>query len=488
MKTLILLCAPLAACLSAFAQPSPDTLWSRVVAGPCMDFGMCVAQTSTGGYVIGGQTQEPDYGNRHSYMIMLSSTGRPVGARNLPMGNRMDAITDMYQLPNDSGFVACGLADTLGDLTFNGFVMRTDLTGQQQWAHRFGTFGDERPSSIIPSADGGYLIAGTYTPLGGAQPDKVLLVKVNGEGTFQWSRTYGGAGLDQGARIRPAGDDTYFIVGTTNSYGHGNFDIYLLKVNASGDTLWTRCYGGPNAEMGMDLMVLGDGGLLISGSTESFGHGGSDLYLVRTNSAGDTLWTSAIGGENDEDGGMLAAGPEGSFVLAGRSYSYGDQFGDLCLVGVDATGNELWHRTYGGDSYEWTDALARTADQGYIMVGNTLSFGAESNDIYVVKTGPHTTVDADVRTGILPSNFTLSAYPNPFNPVTTLAYSLPAASRVTVTVFDVNGREVRVLEDGIRTAGEHVTQFDGLGLSSGVYFGQIVAGEYSRTQKLVLMK
>jgi len=111
-----------------------------------------------------------------------------------------------------------------------------------------------------------------------------------------WTKTYGGENWDEGFSVQETSDSGYIITGRTNSFGVGQFDVYLIKTNANGDTLWTRTYGGINQDGGYSVQQTLDSGYIIVGMTASFGVDSGDVYLIKTDSIGDTIWTKTYGG------------------------------------------------------------------------------------------------------------------------------------------------------------------------------------------------
>ena len=111
-------------------------------------------------------------------------------------------------------------------------------------------------------------------------PD-VYLVKTNSGGTATWTRIYGGSGWEEGFLVRQTSDNGYIIVGRADSFGAGGFDVWVLKADSNGDTLWAETYGGAGDDVGHSGQQTTDGGYIIAGSTDSFGRGGKEVFLVK---------------------------------------------------------------------------------------------------------------------------------------------------------------------------------------------------------------
>ena len=201
-----------------------------------------------------------------------------------------------------------------------------------------------------------------------------------------WSNHYGGVYSDNGYACVQTRDGGYAAVGSTYSYGAGGYDVYLLKLDSLGDTLWTRTYGDTAAEYGRDLQVTSDGGFIIVGSTNSRGNGKEDVYVIRTNAFGDLLWSRTYGGALSDDGWSIRATPDSGYIVCGTTYSSGHGFGDLMLLKINQNGDSLWTRAYGGAGGESGYAVRVTLDGGLIAVGATGSFGEGYSSLYAVRT------------------------------------------------------------------------------------------------------
>jgi len=201
-----------------------------------------------------------------------------------------------------------------------------------------------------------------------------------------WTRVFGGTNQDYGNSVQTCPDGGYVVCGSTSSLGAGGWDIYLIRTDSLGDTLWTRTYGGPENDCGYDVKVTHDRGFVIGGYTNSFGAGRNDLYIVRVDSLGDTLWTKTFGGPSDDEGCAIQETPDLGYLVCGTTYSFGAGIGDVYLAKVDSLGDSLWAYTYGGTSNDLGADVTIEPDSCLMICGTTYSFGAGGGDPYLIKT------------------------------------------------------------------------------------------------------
>jgi len=251
------------------------------------------------------------------------------------------------------------------------------------WTRTYGGSFNDQAYSVRQTTDGGYIVAG-YTESFGVGYGNFYLVKTNSQGNTLWMRTYGGSDREGASSVQQTTDGGYIVVGYTESFSTGYSDIYLVKTNTDGDTLWTHTYGGSQFESAYSVQQTADGGYIVAGHTSSFGAGDHDFYMMKTNSQGDTLWTRTYGGTGDDKAFSVKETADEGYIAAGYfSHSFSDH--DLYLVKTDSQGDTLWTRTYGGSDGEGAFSVQETLDGGYIAGGYTESFGAD-DDIYLVKT------------------------------------------------------------------------------------------------------
>ena len=311
---------------------------------------------------------------------------------------------------------------------------------------------------------------------------------VQGQVDTLWTKTFWGSYLDYGYSVQQTTDGGYIITGTTYSFGAGHTDVWLIKTDASGDTLWTKTFGGSNDDWGYSVQQTTDGGYIITGTTYSFGAGGWDAWLIKTDASGDTLWTKTFGG-SDNDYGISVQQTTEQGVFSNWTYElFGAGGWDAWLIKTDASGDTLWTETFGGSNDDWGYSVQQTTDGGYIITGTTYSFGASGGDVWLIKTTP------DVNTviqnnDIIILDFSLHQnYPNPFNPSTTIKYSIPKLSLVTIKFYDVLGSEVATLVNEEKSVGIYEMNWNASNLPSGVYFYQLKAGSFIETKKMILLK
>ncbi|MEO0215816.1 MAG: hypothetical protein ABIL14_02230 [candidate division WOR-3 bacterium] len=243
------------------------------------------------------------------------------------------------------------------------------------WSKSIGGAGADYSYSIQFGVDNGYIIVGATNSTGAGGFD-VYLIKVDTTGNLLWEKTFGGNGDDYGYAIKSY-QGNYIIVGNTNSFGAGNSDVYLLKTDAQGNLLWQKTFGGSANDYGNDLAITTDG-FIITGSTGSYGAGSGDVWLIKTDFNGDTLWTRTYGGGGLDGGNSVQVCNDNGFIIAGYTYSAGSS-GDVYLIKTNASGDTLWTRTYGTSLSDCGNMVKQTTDNGYIIVGG-------NGNIYLIET------------------------------------------------------------------------------------------------------
>lgn len=259
-------------------------------------------------------------------------------------------------------------------------LKKLDMSGYVLWTREYGGPLNEGIRDMICHPDGGLLILGETASYGAGGHD-AYLIKTDADGNEEWSRTYGGAGEELPyAHLRIASDNGYLIGMVTDSYGAGGKDFYLVKTDDMGNVEWTQTYGGPFDDTMTDLVIADDGGYLLVGQTDSYTYGLLDGYVIKTNSAGAVEWTNHYGGTQNERFTEVIQNSDGSFMTIGQTESYGAGNWDLWVVKLDGTGTIIWSEEYGGALEDRGHHIESYYGNGYLLGGLSFSYGPGGSD------------------------------------------------------------------------------------------------------------
>ncbi|MFC2100951.1 T9SS type A sorting domain-containing protein [Bacteroidota bacterium] len=237
-------------------------------------------------------------------------------------------------------------------------------------------------NSLCITYDNSYMVTGWKGDTMVTDSD-LFLMKINAFGDTLWTKTYGGSSFDQGDYIIQTLDSCYAIVGGTSSITYGNYDVYFLKTDKYGDTLWTRHYGGVNSDFGRCVHQTSDSGFIIVGTTCI--SGSCDIYMIKTDQYGDTSWTKTIGGPAYEQGFSIRQTFDKGYIIAGLISSATQSY-QVYLLKTDSAGNVLWSKEFGGPYVDNASSVQQTSDSGYIIAGRTKTANYGQSDAYLIKT------------------------------------------------------------------------------------------------------
>ena len=356
--------------------------WSRAWGGESTDIATWVIQTSDGGYAVTG------YVWRHTldYDFRLVKTDT-IGIEEwiLTYGGPGDDHAECVIQTSDGGYALAGYTKSFGAGKYDFYLVKIGAYGSVQWNKTYGGAGDDYGLQVVETSDGGYAIAGEADPPGPGSFD-MWLVKTDSSGNQQWNRTFGGPNQDDGRSIVQTSDGGYLLAGYTRSFGAGGFDCWMVKTNSTGHMKWNQTYGASGNDLGESLIQTSDGGYALAGRTESFGAGGYDFYVIKTNSTGHEEWSETYGGTSDDIAWCVIQTADGGYALAGYTKSFGAGKYDFYLVKTDASGGMQWNQTYGGVGEDRARSVVQTSDCGYALAGDTESFGTGGYDFWVLRT------------------------------------------------------------------------------------------------------
>jgi hypothetical protein len=286
---------------------------------------------------------------------------------------------------SDGGYIVTGRTSSFGAGWGDIFLIKTDAYGNLQWAKTYGGASWEYASSAQQTSDGGYIVAG-YTNSFGAGNSDFFLIKTDASGNIIWVKTYGGINDDNASSVQQTSDGGYIVAGYTNSFGAGANDFFLIKTDANGNVQWAKTYGGTSGEWANSAQRTSDGGYIVVGLTWSFGASGGDIFLVKTDANGNVQWAKTYGGAGWDQPYSVQQTSDGGYILTGETTSFGAGDRDFFLIKTDANGNVQWAKIYGGTNWDQAFSVQQTSDGGYMVAGSTWSFGAGMSDFLLIKT------------------------------------------------------------------------------------------------------
>jgi len=298
-------------------------------------------------------------------------------------GEDSDRAYDVQQTIDD-GFIFVGSTTVPPSSERDLYIVKTNEYGEEEWNQVYGGSEFEEGVSVELTADGGYIVLSRTTSFGSGGED-IWLLKINQNGDEEWCQFFGGNNVDVAKEVLVSNDGGFIVFGSTNSYGNGDKDFWLIKTDSLGEEIWNQTYGDSSGDYAYGISNTHDGGYILTGIT-STSEGSSDLWLIKVDPFGNEEWNQTFGGNNNETGTSVIQAEDGGFIIAGANESINNGNRDWWLIKTNSLGIMEWDQTYGGDDYDMCNCVEATSDGGYILGGWTPSFGAGSTDIWVVKT------------------------------------------------------------------------------------------------------
>ncbi|MEJ2635095.1 MAG: T9SS type A sorting domain-containing protein [Calditrichia bacterium] len=357
------------------AQPAP---WQNFWGGYSLETGKSIRQTSDGGFVIAGGTYSFGAGSSDMYLIKTDSLGNTEWTRTY--GGPGDEIANAVRQTR-GGYILAGLTTSYGAGGDDIWLVRTNARGDTLWTRTYGSSGDELAVCLQVTHDYGYIIA----------KNDFSLLKTDSFGNLQWDRPYiihpNTYYDDQASWVEQTIDGGYILTGYSSyhQYYPEPYDVCLIKTNPMGGMLWSQVYEEEADDYAYSVQQTPDGHYLIAGTTESYGAGGSDAFLIKTDALGNRLWSRPYGGRYEDLGAFVRLTRDGKYLLGGTTDSFSPNRYDAWLVKTDTAGVVLGWGTAGGTMEEYGLAGQQTADGGYVITGTTESFGAGATDVYAAK-------------------------------------------------------------------------------------------------------
>jgi hypothetical protein len=374
--------------------PGPATHWASTYSGIDEDQADSAQQTSDGGYIVSGSTETFGAGGSDIWMIKLDEAGSvewetSIGGTDSEYGVSMDIAGRDGLL---DGYILAATTTSFGEGEDDIWIAKLDLSGNATWERSVGGPGIDIPGSIIRlDCELGYVVAGKTESFGADSNGDAWIFRLDANGAVEWQKRYGAAsGGEHIADIRQTGDDGLIAAGDTHSFGT-NGDFWVLKLDALGNVEWQKAYGGSDIDYAVSIRQVGDGGYIVAGNSYSFevSTASYDVWVLRLDASGDILWQKAYGTIAWDFVTSIDVTADGGFVMTGTTGA-ADPFAprDAWVMKLDYTGEIEWQQKYGGVDLTADDSLSsieQSADGGFIAAGGTEYFGLGGGDFWVLK-------------------------------------------------------------------------------------------------------
>ncbi|MCK5052547.1 MAG: SBBP repeat-containing protein [Candidatus Cloacimonetes bacterium] len=535
--------------LNLFAQ-TPDWQWAIKAGGSDWDLGSGIAIDDNGNtYVTGSFRDTATFG---SYSLSSSGSGDIFIAKMDANGNWLWAIQaggsgfdgghGIAIDENGNSYVTGIFMDTatFGSYSLNSsggydiFVAKIDATGNWLWVTQAGESGwdsgntialDDNGNSYLTGWFEGTTIFGSYSLTSSGESD-IFAAKMDANGNWQWATEAGGSGTDEGYTIATDDNGNSYVTGCfegTATFGpyslnsSGTYDIFVSKMDANGNWQWATEAGGSGTDEGFTIATDDNGNSYVTGcfeGTATFGpyslssSGDNDIFVAKMDTNGNWLWATKAGCSSSAWGNGIAIDDNGNSYVTGAfmdtvtfgSYSLNSSgSNDIFVAKIGTNGNWQWATKAGGNYPDHGTAIAIDYNGNSYVTGffnDTATFGSHdltSNgewDIFIAKLGNETSVES----GIIPTKMGLSNYPNPFNPSTTIEFSIQNNSKVKLTIHNTKGQKIKTLANDEFTEGSHSIIWNGINesgksISSGVYLYKLnVNSKMEAVKKCLLLK
>ncbi len=298
-------------------------------------------------------------------------------------GDSFDWGNEVIQT-SDNGFAIVGTTTSYGAGNQDLWLIKTDPSGEEQWNKTFGGSVHDEGHGIIQTSDGGYVIVGFIDFI------DIYLVKTDSFGVEQWSKTFDSGEVDQAYSIIPTSDGGFVIGGWSENMSAFDADVWLIKTDGAGNEQWNKTFGGSSYDKCYEVIQASDGGYVLVGYTNSYASLIDDVWIIKTDSAGNEQWNNTFGHSwYHEYGESIVQTSDNGYAIIGYSEVPGSTMNTYSawLIKTDSSGNEQWNKTFGtNNNLDRGYGILQNSDNGYLLIGLTESYGSGMSDGWLIKT------------------------------------------------------------------------------------------------------
>jgi uncharacterized delta-60 repeat protein len=420
--------------------------WAKSYIGSDTEYAYSAQQTTDGGYIVIGTTLSFGAGGPDFWVLKLASDGT-IDWQKAYGGASADGAYSIQQT-SDGGYIVAAQTLSFGAGGLDFWVLKLTSDGTIDWQKAYGGTGDELVRSICQTNDDGYIVAGATESFGAGVLDFWVL-KLTSDGTIDWQKAYGGAPENEGANsVQQTSDGGYIVAGYAYSFGDGSSDFWVLKLDSDGTVAWQKTYGGVGIyyDSASSIQQTSDGGYIVAGDTGSFDAEYTDFWVLKLNSDGTVSWQKRYGGTYSDYASSIQQTSDGGYIVAGETGSFGVSDYDFWVLKLNSTGTVSWQKSYGGAEWDEANSIQQTSDGGYIVAGNSDSFGAGDNDFWVLKLKSDGTISFDPASGAQVANTNAVPADTDAVPTDTAVTGVTTSATVTDTNATVTGTNATIVQ------------------------------------------
>ena len=360
--------------------------FARVYGGQQDDSPVQILPTSDGGFIVCG------WSNSFSgaWVIKLAADGS-VQWQKAYGGSFRDVFYSVCQTA-EGGYLMAGQTST-GDA----WLVKINNRGDIEWQKSIGGTQDDGANAVVQASDSGYYVVG-YTKSFGAGDYDVWVIKFSPQGNMIWQKAYGGSGMDKaespsiGPKAEPTSDGGCVVASSTKSFGSGGYDVMIFKIDSLGSVLWQKAIGNASDEQAFSMRKANDGGFVLAGITFQGISSAGDALVLKLGANGGLDWAKSYGlsGSHALCANAIDAWSnlDGSHVFTGWSQENGNN-GNILVMKIRGNGDIDWQKTFGGPFGEYGYAVAQTPEGDFVAAGTTKSFGAGYQDFCILRILPN---------------------------------------------------------------------------------------------------
>ncbi len=461
------------------AQIIPDTLWTKTYGGLGTDLGISMQKTFDNGFILTGNTWSV---GSDIWLIKTDENGIEEWSQTFG-GSGLDYAHSVQQT-SDFGYIIAGSTSSYGAGERDGWLIKTDEFGIEEWNQTFGQEEYDSAFSAQQTIDGGYIITG-YSVFPDEEQTDSWLIKTDEFGNVEWNQTFGGDGDDQLYSVQQTSDNGFILAGITNSYGSG--PAWLIKTDEFGNEEWSQTFDSSYSGFVHSVQQTMYEDYILTGykNTDYY----SDAWLLKTDDNGIVEWSQTFDTGYDEEFRSVYQTIDDGYIMAGCTDKFSYSESDILVVKTDVNGDEEWRRIYGDSGIDRAHSIQQISENDFVVLGFTHLTG--SADFWLLRLG----LETGINSNSIPDNkIFINNYPNPFNPATTISFSIPEESHAEISIYNIKGQKIKQLHSDQLSADRHSVVWDGRDdsgkpVSSGVYFYKLEAnGKTEAVKKCLLLK